>query len=82
MNKIGHNSKIVAMYLFQSIMNKICLALYFVVEHDDVTKIVIKIWIYKHINIFSKISFNVLYANRKCKNVKWLFTNLLKPIIF
>lgn len=43
MNKIGQNSKIVAMYLFQSIMNKICLALYFVVEHDDVTKIVIKI---------------------------------------
>ena len=60
----------------------ICLALYFVVEHDDVTKIVIKIWIYKHIHIFSKISFSLLYANIKCKNVKWLFTNLLKPIIF
>lgn len=40
----------------------ICLALYFVVEHDDVTKIVIKIWIYKHINIFSNISFSLLYA--------------------
>lgn len=59
----------------------ICLALYFVVEYD-VTKIVIKIWIYKHINIFSKISFSLLYVNIKCKNVKWLFTNLLKPIIF
>lgn len=65
--KIGQNSKIVVMCLFQNIVNKICLALYFVVVHDDITKIVIKIWIYKHINIFPKISFSLLYANRNAK---------------